>query len=79
MENNTNFIFKPNYIFYIILSLLFLSTKAEEDTLSSEEFVNELTLKMKGPIEQYGFFYNNNSEGYCFKGEIPSKIILKSK
>ena len=78
MENNTNFIFKPNYILYIILSLLFLSTKAEGDTLSIEEFINELTLKMKGPIEQYGFFYNE-SEGYCFKGENPSKIIVNGK
>ena len=79
MEKIIYFIFKPIYIsYFLFLLLLFISTNAEDNTLFDEELENAITLKMKGPLEQYGFFYNN-SEGYCFKGVNPSKIIVNGK
>ena len=78
MEKIIYFIFKPIYISYFLFLLLFILTNAEDNTLFDEELENAITLKMKGPLEQYGFFYNN-SEGYCFKGVNPSKIIVNGK
>ena len=67
---------KPYHFFkYLFLLLLFILVKTEERILPKIQFFNEITLKMKGPISSFGFF-TNNSDGHCFKGQIPSEIIL---
>ena len=61
--------------FIALLPLLFISKTKEEKIFSNEEYLNEITLKMKGPITKFGFF-KNGINGYCFKGKMPSKIII---
>ena len=74
MENTNNLIFKPGNLFLFVFSLLFISIKTEKRKLSDEEFLNEITLKIKGSINQFGFVDNNSNDLYCFKGQKPYKI-----
>ena len=76
MEVYNKLFFGPKSIFhFIICLLLFITINPGERRLTDDENLNEITLKMKGPIKNYGFL-EQNSDGYCFKGEYPSKIIL---
>ena len=67
-----------NLFHFIIYLFLLILINSEERRLTDNDNIYEITLKMKGPIKNYGFF-GQNSDGYCFKGEYPSKIILNDK
>ena len=65
-------------LFIFILSVLFHSRKTEERILFEEESFNEITLKINGPINKFGFF-QNDPYGYCFRGNAPNKIIVNNQ